>query len=179
MADDPDAAVLKACNEAEAGLSRLMGELKSVTTGIEKGTVKPEKVKAGQVKVAAFMKKFASVTKLQGSPVFARLSPARQADIMWLDEVMAELLKLQDEGRWVESAARLDPKKKPADVLKALEKAQKQWSFQGLGTLVKQAQKGIDHIKDGGAPIAFLPMAVLLFVLMMAIREKISRRPKG
>jgi len=179
MAADPDAVILKSVNEAEGALARLMGELKSVTANIRKGDVSPAKVKAAQAKVAAYMKKYASITKVQNSPVFDRLSPARQADVVWFDGVMGDLLGFFEKGRWVEVAARLDPKKNPKKIIEAIEKAKKQWSFQGLGTIQKEMQKGIDHWKDGGAGIAFLPMAVMLFVLWQMMKAWLNKRPKG
>jgi hypothetical protein len=178
MATDPDAVVLKSVNEAEAALARLMGELRTVTAKIDKGEANPAKVKAAQAKVLAYMKKYSSITKLQNSAVFDRLSPATQADVVWFDGVMGDLLGLLDKASWVESAARLDPKKKPKEVLAAIEKAQKQWSFKGLGTVVKQMEKGIDHWDDGGAGLAFLPMAIMLFIFWTMTKELLSRRTK-
>ena len=147
MASDTDRKVIKHLNEASRALANLMGELKSVTAGIEKGAVNASKVKAAQAKVAQYMKNYAKITKLQQSAAFAQLSPVVQDGVTWFDGVMGELLLLQDKGKWVEVTARLDPRKKPEDIIKAMERAQKQWQFKGLRMLVETAKKGLDNFQ--------------------------------
>ncbi|MEL6219084.1 MAG: hypothetical protein AAFR79_11560 [Pseudomonadota bacterium] len=181
MADEAtEAKIRKIAGEAERALAKLEGEISKATKGIARADLDPSKAKAASAKVRAFMSTYTQLTKLQSSPVYAQLSPHAQALVDWMDGVMAALLGVMGALDGTKKAAGLDPKKKRPMILvetkRAMTAVRKQ--PQGLGTLVKQIEKGVDVGGPAGAGISVLPMVIILWYIGHVIAEWLKNRPK-
>lgn len=176
MPNEADIKILKICDTAEKQLLALEGEIDRVTAKLNKAEADPAKIEKTHKAVLKFLTNFSSITKLQGNKVFEQLEPATQARVIWLDSVFARLLKDADQLAWARKVSKLDFKKDPDKVGKELKLAQTKYSFPGIGTLVKQIEKGVATHNPG---ITFLPMAIILFIIAMGIRDLMKRKPSG
>lgn len=69
-----DLKVRKAIGEAEKDPVRLFKEIGPTNFDIKLSKLNNAKIMAARKKVSAFMTKFATITKLQGTPVYAQLA---------------------------------------------------------------------------------------------------------
>lgn len=117
-----DAPIMKEVGEAVRALYTLHKTIGGLVSQVPP-SVPPDKAKALWIKVRKYMERYAPVTKINGSKVFDQLSPATQEGLRWLDETMAELLKLEDALRMAAKTADLDFAKDPAKAIKQIKAA--------------------------------------------------------
>jgi len=178
--EELEAKILKAVGEAEKGMAKLQLDLTPLARNLKGLEVDKDKSLAAMKKVYAFMGKFSAVTKLQQSKVFDSLSPKAQAQVVWMDGLMSELLKLADRLAQTQKDAKMDPDKKHTYLVRVLKEEVRQAPQmpKGVGQLVKQIEKGKDLGGFDGAMIAFLPMAIMLWMIWDTIVRGLKARPK-
>jgi len=174
MPGEADTKVLKALDTAEAQLLALDKAISKATAKLERAEIDPARIEKLRKDVMKFLKNFSAITRLQSSKGFAMLEQKTQARVIWLDDIFARLLIEADALVRAKKVAVMDPVKDQDKLLKALRESQARWQFKGIGTLVKEIKKGNEIDAPG---ITMLPMAVILFVLIMMIREAFKRRP--
>lgn len=178
--DELENKILKAVGEAEKGLVKLQMELSMVAKKLKEPSVDEAKALAAMKKVYAFMGKFTSVTKIQSSKVFDQLSPQAQAKVVWMDKVMAELLKQADQLQQAQKESKWDPEKKKPMLIKVLKQRVREAPQmpRGVGQLVKMIEKGKDIGGFDGAMIGFLPMAIMLWMIWDTITRGLKAKPR-
>ncbi|MCR8725922.1 hypothetical protein [Frigidibacter sp. ROC022] len=178
--EELESKILKAVGEAEKGLSKLQMDLGVVAKKLKEPSVDQAKALAAMKKVYAFMGKYTAVTKIQSSKVFDQLSPKAQAKVVWMDKVMAELLKQADQLKQAQKESKWDPDKKKPMLLKVLKQRVREAPQmpRGVGTLVKTIEKGKDLGGFDGASIGFLPMAIMLWMIWDTITRALKSKPR-
>ncbi|GIX15005.1 MAG: hypothetical protein KatS3mg118_2964 [Paracoccaceae bacterium] len=178
MAADAETMARKQLGEAERALKRLTQELERATAGLRSARIDPGKLRSAHARVHRFLKRHRNLARMAGGRAFDSLSEATQARLLWFEREMAALVAAMHKGRWVERSADLDPARDPDRIIADIERARRQWSFQGLGTLKKHLEAGVTHAKDGGMWLGLVPIAIFLAILAAMIHEILSRRPK-
>lgn len=195
-----EAPVAKELAEAGRAVAGLHKALAPVVSKLPK-SVPAEKARPAWRKVNAFLKRYAPVTKVMGSPVFDMLSPQSQAGLRWLDETIAEMMKLEDALRKAAKVEEIDFAKDPEKVVKAIRKAAKEidpppWVPMTLvkierelkvesdekkrtEALVKLIQKGEEIGGIPGGAVSSLALLLLLHVIWKYLSGRIDGRPRG
>lgn len=179
MADmaSADAKVTKLVGEAKKGLRKLEKDIGAATVGAAKGRIDPAKALAAAKKTRAFMTKFAPVTKISTSPLYDMLEPDTRNGVDWVQEMMGTLLTRMGMLEKAAKAAKLDPVKQRDPWVKTVKVATKEAKAElgglppGLGTLVKQIEKGV----DAGTPgIAALPLVIVMINIAYVIKKGLA-----
>jgi hypothetical protein len=177
-----DMIVAKAINEAESGLKGLQKELESAMKKFADGSLTDAKSKAIAAKIMAFMKKQKAILKIQHSDLFARLTQENQDEIDWLDGVVNDLNNALGKLDGVLKLAKKDPSKPKEYTI--LVKTSRELSTRtsqppkGVGTLLKEAKKGLnpDHPQFG--MISLLPAALLFWLIVDTIVRGLNAKGK-
>lgn len=175
-----DIAVSKAINDAATGLNGLYKELSGAMKKFKDGNLDAQKSKAISAKVTAFMKKQSAVLKIQHSKVFDALSPEVQDDLTWLDEVVNDLNNVLGRLDNVLKLAKKDPSK-PKDytiLIKSSRELEARISQppKGVGTLLKEAKKGLDPDHPQFGAVSLLPTILLFWLIIDTIVRGIKKR---
>ena len=200
MADTIDAPVLKEIGEAAKALDALFRGLGPLVSRLP-GNVPADKAKPAAVKVHAYIKRYAPVTKVIGSKVYDALSPETQDGLKWLDGTIGEMIKVEAALRKAQKTQDMDFAKDPEGVIKGIKVAAKEagnpsWVPGTLAriekdikidddrkkrteALVKVMQKGQDIGGVPGTAISSLALLVLLWMIWKTLGHKLKDRPKG
>ncbi len=194
-----DAPVLKGVGEAVRALAALQKILNGLVARMP-ASVPPDKAKAAALKVRKFLALYAPMTKIAGSKIFDQLSAEAQAGVLWIDGVIADLMKVEDALKNAAKAADLDVAKDPNKALKQIKAAAKEagnppWAtgtiakvekelktYEGqkskldaLGNLLSTAQKigGVE-----GNCLSALGLVILLHWIWKYLKDKAGSAPK-
>lgn len=195
-----DAPILKEVGEAARALDALYRGLGLLVSRLP-GNVPADKAKPAAVKVHAYIKRYAPVTKVIGSKVYDALSPETQDGLKWLDGTIAEMIKVEAALRKAQKTQDMDFAKDPEGVIKGIKVAAKEagnpsWVPGTLAkiekdikidddrkkrteALVKVMQKGQDIGGVPGTAISSLALLVLLWMIWKTLGHKLKDRPKG
>lgn len=200
VAEKFDAPIRKEVGEAVRALEALHRGLGPLVSRLPK-SVPAEKAKPAAVKVHAYLKRYAPVTKVMGSPVFDALSPETQEGLRWLDGTIAELMKTEAALRKAARVLDMDFAKDPEGVVKAIRVAAKEagnpsWIPGTLAriekeikieedrkkrteALVKIMQKGQEIGGVPGGAVSSLALLVLLYMMWKYLTGRLGDKPKG
>ena len=200
MADTIDAPVLKEIGEAAKALDALFRGLGPLVSRLP-GNVPADKAKPAAVKVHAYIKRYAPVTKVIGSKVYDALAPDTQEGLRWVDGTISDLIKVEAALRKAVRVQDMDFAKDPEGVIKAIKVAAKEadnpsWMPGTLAriekdikidddrkkrteALVKVMQKGQDIGGVPGTAISSLALLVLLHMIWKMLAVKLKNKPKG
>ena len=200
MADTIDAPVLKEIGEAAKALDALFRGLGPLVSRLP-GNVPADKAKPAAVKVHAYIKRYAPVTKVIGSKVHDALAPDTQEGLRWVDGTISDLIKVEAALRKAVRVQDMDFAKDPEGVIKAIKVAAKEadnpsWMPGTLAriekdikidddrkkrteALVKVMQKGQDIGGVPGTAISSLALLVLLHMIWKMLAVKLKNKPKG
>lgn len=195
-----DAPILKEVGEAARALDALYRGLGLLVSRLP-GNVPADKAKPAAVKVHAYIKRYAPVTKVIGSKVYDALSPETQDGLKWLDGTIGEMIKVEAALRKAQKTQDMDFAKDPEGVIKGIKVAAKEagnpsWVPGTLAriekdikidddrkkrteALVKVMQKGQDIGGVPGTAISSLALLVLLWMIWKTLGHKLKDRPKG
>jgi hypothetical protein len=195
-----DAPILKEVAEAAKALDALYRGLGPLVSRLPK-SVPAEKAKPAAVKVHAWLKRYAPVTKVMGSKVYDALGPDTQEGLKWLDGTVSDMLKVEAALRKAVRTQDMDFAKDPEGVIKAIRVAAKEadnpsWIPGTLAkiekdikidddrkkrteALVKVMQKGQDIGGVPGTAISSLALLVLLHMIWKMLAHKLKDKPKG
>ena len=195
-----DAPILKEVGEAARALDALYRGLGLLVSRLP-GNVPADKAKPAAVKVHAYIKRYAPVTKVIGSKVYDALSPEAQDGLKWLDDTIGELIKTEVALRKAVRVQDMDFAKDPEGVIKAIKLAAKEannpsWVPSTLvkiqkdiqidddkkkrtEALVKVMQKGQDIGGVPGTAISSLALLLLLHMIWKLLAVKLKSKPKG
>jgi len=195
-----DAPVMKGVGEAVRALAALQKGLAAIVAHMP-ASVAPDKAKAAALKVRKFMAKYAPMTKISGSKIYEQLSPEAQEGVLWLDGVIADLMKLEDALKAAAKTADLDIAGNPDKAIKQFKAAAKEagnppWAtgtvakvekefktytgqkdkLDALANLLKTGQKigGIE-----GTAVSALGLVILLHWVFKFLKDKMGSAPKG
>jgi len=169
-----DAKVAKLVGEAKNGLRRLEKDIGAATVGAAKGRLDPAKATAAAKKVNAFLSKFTPVAKISSSPLYPELSEETRSGVDWVQEIMGVLLMRMGDLQKAAKGAKLDPQKQRDKWVITVKVASKDAKAEmgglppGVGTLVKQIEKGIDVDAPG---IGALPLVIMLLLIAHVIKK--------
>ena len=194
-----DAPIMKEVGEAARALDALFRGLGPLVSRLP-GNVPADKAKPAAVKVHAYIKRYAPVTKVIGSKVYDALSPEAQDGLKWLDDTIGELIKTEVALRKAVRVQDMDFAKDPEGVIKAIKLAAKEannpsWVPSTLvkiqkdiqidddkkkrtEALVKVMQKGQDIGGVPGTAISSLALLVLLYMIWKTLGRKLKDKPK-
>ena len=195
-----DAPIMKEVGEAARALDALFRGLGPLVSRLP-GNVPADKAKPAAVKVHAYIKRYAPVTKVIGSKVYDALSPEAQDGLKWLDDTIGELIKTEVALRKAVRVQDMDFAKDPEGVIKAIKLAAKEannpsWVPSTLvkiqkdiqidddkkkrtEALVKVMQKGQDIGGVPGTAISSLALLLLLHMIWKLLAVKLKSKPKG
>jgi hypothetical protein len=195
-----DAPILKELGEAAKALDALYRGLGPLVSRLP-ANVPADKAKPAAVKVHAWLKRYAPVTKVIGSKVHDALAPATQDGLKWLDGTVSDMLKVEAALRKAVRTQDMDFAKDPEGVIKAIKAAAKDagnpsWMPGTLAriekdikidddrkkrteALVKVMQKGQDIGGVPGTAISSLALLVLLHMIWKMLAHKLKDKPKG
>ena len=195
-----DAPIMKEVGEAARALDALFRGLGPLVSRLP-GNVPADKAKPAAVKVHAYIKRYAPVTKVIGSKVYDALSPEAQDGLKWLDDTISELIKTEVALRKAVRVQDMDFAKDPEGVIKAIKLAAKEannpsWVPSTLvkiqkdiqidddkkkrtEALVKVMQKGQDIGGVPGTAISSLALLLLLHMIWKLLAVKLKSKPKG
>ena len=195
-----DAPVLKGVGEAVRALAALQKILNGLVAHMP-ASVPPDKAKALAVKLRKFMAKYAPMTKISGSKIFDQLSPEAQAGVLWLDGVIADLMKMEDALKVAAKTADLDIAKNPDKAVKQFKLAAKEagsppWATGTIAKVEKEfktytGQKDkldalANILKTGdkiggieGTCVSALGLVILLHWVFKYLKDKMGAAPKG
>lgn len=198
--DKFDAPIRKEVGEAARALDALYRAVGPVVSRLPK-SVPADKAKPAAVKVHAWLKRYAPVTKVMGSKAYDLLSPETQEGLRWLDGTVADLMKTEAALRKATRVMAMDFAKDPEGVVKAIRVAAKEagnpsWIPGTLAriekdikidddrkkrteALVKIMQKGQEVGGVPGGAISSLALLVLLYMIWKTMAEKLGNKPKG
>ncbi|MEM1431605.1 MAG: hypothetical protein AAGG09_19285 [Pseudomonadota bacterium] len=180
--DTGDAAAAKAekaVREAEKALTRVQADLNKAIMLVKQDKFTEKRAKAIVAKTLAVMSKHKKVTKLQTEKGFKDYPQEIQDQVLWIDELMNDLLAHTEQlPRMVKLM-----KKSPEKDIKVLSKQSKVLALEvkqppkHVGVLVKEVKKGLDAGGPNGALIALLPMIMLLWLICDTIVRGLRKRP--
>lgn len=194
-----DAPVLKEISEAVQDMSVLSKLLKPLVVphGAE---MDGAKLKTAALKVRKFLTRYAPLMKLAGSSHAEKLGEKIRAGLLWLDETMAEMLKLDGALADAIKIAALDPGKNHAKIVKAMKSAnadagKPSWATTKISSIEKElktftAQREkldtlgdfLDTAKDfGGVEGKYLSsfgLVILLFYVWKYLQTRLTKLPK-
>ncbi len=194
-----DAPVLKEIGEAVKDMEVLTKLLKPLVTphGAE---IDAPKLKTAALKVRKFLTRYAPLLKLAGSSHAEKLEAKTRAGLAWLDETMAEMLKLDGSLADAVKAAALDPGKNHAKVIKAIKAAnadagKPSWATTKVASIEKElkaftTQKEkldtlgdfLDSAKDFGGiegkGMSSFGLVILLFYVWKYFQARLTKTPK-
>ena len=195
-----DAPILKEVGEAARALDALYRGLGLLVSRLP-GNVPADKAKPAAVKVHAYIKRYAPVTKVIGSKVYDALAPDTQEGLRWVDGTISDLIKVEAALRKAVRVQDMDFAKDPEGVIKAIKVAAKEadnpsWMPGTLAriekdikidddrkkrteALVKVMQKGQDIGGVPGTAISSLALLVLLHMIWKMLAVKLKNKPKG
>ena len=195
-----DAPIMKEVGEAARALDALFRGLGPLVSRLP-GNVPADKAKPAAVKVHAYIKRYAPVTKVIGSKVYDALSPEAQDGLKWLDDTIGELIKTEVALRKAVRVQDMDFAKDPEGVIQAIQLAAKEannpsWVPSTLvkiqkdiqidddkkkrtEALVKVMQKGQDIGGVPGTAISSLALLLLLHMIWKLLAVKLKSKPKG
>lgn len=176
-----DHKIRKAIGEAEKGLFKLYKEIGPTNFDIKLNKLDKGKIMSARAKVAAFMKKFTPITKIQGGPAYDQLTPYSQRLVDWMDAILGILLKNLLEFDKAAKLASKDPSKNLKIMIPAAQKPFRQLRKppSGLGTLVKQIEKDFGPDAPGFSGVSILPALIMLFLIWETIAAGLKKKPKG
>lgn len=194
-----DAPVLKEISEAVQDMSVLSKLLKPLVTphGSE---MDGAKLKVTALKVRKFLTRYTPLMKLAGSSHADKLGEKTKAGLLWLDETMGEMLKLDSALADAIKVAALDPAKNHAKIVKAMKSAnadagKPSWATTKISSIEKElktftAQREkldtlgdfLDTAKDfGGVEGKYLSsfgLVILLFYIWKYLQTRLTKLPK-
>lgn len=194
-----DAPILKEIGETVRGLEALFKDIGPLVSRLP-ANVPAAKAKPAAVKVHAFLKRHAPVTKIIGSRLHDDLSDQTKEGLKWVDGVVSDLLATEAALRKAARVQDMDFAKDPEAVLKAIKSTAKEagnptWVPTTLAriekeikidddrkkrteALVKVMQKGQDIGGVPGTAVSSLALLVLLHMIWKMIALKLKDKPK-
>lgn len=198
-ADKLEAPIRKEVGEAVRALDALNRGLAQVVGKLPRD-IDAEKAKPAAMKVHAYVKRYAPVTKVVGSAAFDRLSPDTQAGLRWLDDTIAEMMRREAALRKAAKVQSMDFAKDPEGVVKSIRVLMKEgdppsWMPGTLVRIEKDVKIDDDRKKRtealvkvmakgeeiGGIPgtaITSLALGFLLYMLWMHLKGRGGSKPK-
>lgn len=199
MTSSLDASVRKELAEADRALTTLQGELKMIA-GKAPVSVNPEKAHAAAVKVHNWLKRHAAICKLAGTAAADKLEPDLQEGLIWLSDVVTEMLAVEGALRKASKVADMDFAKDPDGVIKATRTVAKEvgappWIPTTLAriekdskpdtakkerteALVKMMKKGEEIGGITGSSITGLALLLILHMIWKMLSQKSTKKPK-
>ena len=178
--DAVEAKILKTVDDAAKALAKLRTDLAPLARTLKELDVDEGKSLAAMKKAQTAVHKFAAVTKLKTSDAFSSLSAQAQAQVVWIDGLMAKLVSLTGDLDQAKKDSKFDAEKRHGYFVRLLK--QLTHSAPQLPMKVRQLIKQIEKDKDldgfDKSLVPFLPMALTLWLISDTVVDGLAARPK-